>query len=115
MTPEPKKTFSEAEIEAMIDRAVKKALSDLGLDNENAARDIRELRSWLDAVRAARHTFWQTFVRLLATGTVLCLIAGIVFKLDTRKNLDSVCHDGMVFALCTDIADHWGVCRMNCG
>ena len=58
-----------------------RALADVGLIDEKAADDIRDLRSLLGAVRIARHTAWQTVVRLATTGLILALIAGVAIKL----------------------------------
>jgi len=53
----------------------------VGLVDKDAASDIRDLRSLLSAVRIARHTAWQTVVRLVTTGLILALIAGVAIKL----------------------------------
>jgi len=75
----------EAEFEAMMARAAqagaRQALADVGLDGEDTALDIRDLRSLLDCVRFARRTAWQTMVRLVTTGLLLALMAGIAVKL----------------------------------
>jgi hypothetical protein len=63
------------------ERGAKRALADVGLVDENAAGDIRGLRDLLDAVRMAKRTAWQTIVRLLTTGIILALIAGVAIKL----------------------------------
>ena len=59
----------------------KRALADVGLVDEDAASDIRDLRSLLSAVRIAKRTAWQTVVRLITTGLILALIAGVTIKL----------------------------------
>jgi len=63
------------------ERGARRALADVGLDGENAAHDIRELRGLLEAFNAAKHTAWQTVVRLVTTGFLLALVAGAVIKL----------------------------------
>jgi 2-iminoacetate synthase ThiH len=81
MTPE--------ELEAMLDRAARKgaraALQELGLHDENAPKDLDELRGLLSAWRETRSTMWQTVVRL-ATGGVLLFIAGAVW-LSVKDNI----------------------------
>ena len=62
-------------------RGAKRVLADVGLVDEHAADDIRDLRSLLGAVRVAKRTAWQTVVRLITTGLILALIAGAVIKL----------------------------------
>jgi len=75
----------EDEFEAMLTRAAEKgarrALADVGLDGPEAAIDIRDLRTLLESLRMARRTAWQTFTRLITTGLLLALIAGIAVKL----------------------------------
>lgn len=73
------------ELEAMLTRAAEKgalrALADVGLDGEDAADDIKELRSLLSALQLAKRTAWQTFVRILTTGLLVALITGIALKM----------------------------------
>ena len=65
------------------ERVAERCLAHLGLENGHAARDIRELRDLLEAWREARHTAWQTMVKVITTGllTVIVLGAAIKFKL----------------------------------
>jgi hypothetical protein len=63
------------------ERGAKRALADIGLVDENAAADLRDLRDLLDAIRTAKRTAWQTVVRLLTTGIILALIAGVAIKI----------------------------------
>tara|TARA_B100000780_G_scaffold228034_1_gene167370 strand:- start:487 stop:771 length:285 start_codon:yes stop_codon:yes gene_type:complete len=73
------------ELEAMLDRAAERgalrALHDVGLDGPSAAEEIRDLRSLLKALNMAKRTAWQTFVRMITTGILVALMAGIVIKL----------------------------------
>jgi len=71
----------EEYLELAAERGAKRALADVGLVDKEAASDIRDLRSLLGAVRIARRTAWQTVVRLVTTGLILALIAGIAIKL----------------------------------
>ncbi len=72
------------EIELIIDRAAEKAaknaLINVGLADENAAHDIRDLRSLLTAINSAKRTAWQTFIRTLTMGIIMALMAGIAIK-----------------------------------
>ncbi|SIT73674.1 DUF6127 family protein [Pontibaca methylaminivorans] len=76
---------TETELEAMLARAAeqgaKRALADLGLDSEDTALDIHDLCCLLDVIRLVRRTVLQTTVRLITTGILLALLAGIVLKL----------------------------------
>jgi|TARA_B110000977_G_scaffold163455_1_gene209422 hypothetical protein len=66
------------ELEAMLDRSAKRALDSIGLTDENAAKDIQEMRSLLDAWRETRKSIWNTTVRI-ATVALLTFIAGAVW------------------------------------
>ena len=70
--------LSSEELEAMLDRSAKRALESIGLTDENAARDIQEMRSLLDAWRDTRKSIWNTTVRILTVAT-LTFIAGAVW------------------------------------
>ena len=76
----PEEEFEEL-LELAAERGAKRALADVGLVDEHAADDIRDLRSLLGAVRVAKRTAWQTVVRLITTGLILALIAGAAIKL----------------------------------
>jgi hypothetical protein len=68
-------TVPQEEFEAILERAAERgarhALSEVGLDGPEAARDISELRSLLDAFNEAKKTAGLTIVRMLVTGLVL--------------------------------------------
>jgi len=76
----PEQEFEEL-LELAAQRGAKKALADVGLVDEHAANDIRDLRSLLGAFRVAKHTAWSTVVRLITTGLILALMAGVAIKL----------------------------------
>ncbi len=76
----PEEEFEEL-LKLAAERGAKRALADVGLVDEHAADDIRDLRSLLGAVRVAKRTAWQTVVRLITTGLILALIAGAAIKL----------------------------------
>jgi hypothetical protein len=75
----------DAEFEAILTRAAeegaKRALADVGLDGDEAALDIRDLRSLVDCIRLVRRTAMQTAIRMITTGVMLALLAGIAIKL----------------------------------
>lgn len=74
-----------AEFEVLLERAAetgaRRALHEVGLDGDEAADDIRDLRSLLGCMRLAKRTAVQTTVRLITTGILLALMAGIAIKL----------------------------------
>jgi len=65
----PEEEFEQF-LELAVERGAKRALADVGLVDEDAASDIRDLRSLLGAVRIARCTAWQTVVRLITTSLI---------------------------------------------
>ncbi len=68
------------------EQGAKRALADVGLEGNEAALDIRDLRSLLDCLRFVRRTAVQTAVRLITTGILLALIAGLAIKLKLFGN-----------------------------
>ncbi|MBB57570.1 MAG: hypothetical protein CMM42_10115 [Rhodospirillaceae bacterium] len=76
----PEEEFEEL-LELAAERGAKRALADVGLVDEHAANDIRDLRSLLGAFRVAKHTAWSTVIRLITTGLLLTLMAGVAIKL----------------------------------
>lgn len=78
------------EFEALLERAAetdaRRALHEVGLLGEDAALDIRDLRSLIECIRFVRRTAVQTAVRLITTGILLMLLAGIAIKLKLFGN-----------------------------
>ena len=70
------------ELEAMLDRAArrgaKEALRSIGLLDDDAHKDISEMRSLLEAWRDTRKSVWTTVTRIV-TAAVLTFIAGAVW------------------------------------
>lgn len=75
----------EPEFEEILVRAAeegaKRALAEVGLEGKEAALDIRDLRSLVECIRLVRRTAVQTTVRMITTGVMLALLAGIAVKL----------------------------------
>ncbi len=76
----PREGFEKL-LEQAAERGARRALADVGLDGEDAASDIRELRGLLEAFNTAKHTAWQTLIRITTTGLILALMAGAAVKL----------------------------------
>ena len=70
------------ELEKMLDRAAKRgacqALKDVGLHDEDARKDITEIRNLLEAYRDTKKGVWITIVRV-TTIAVLSFIAASVW------------------------------------
>jgi hypothetical protein len=76
----PHDEFEEL-LERVAERGARHALSDVGLDGPDAARDIQELRSLLDAFNEAKKTAGITLIKMLVTGLVMVLLAGTIVKI----------------------------------
>lgn len=66
------------ELQTMLDRSARRALESVGLTDENAAKDISEIRSLLSAWRDTRKSIWITVTRVITTA-ILLFIAGAVW------------------------------------
>ena len=70
------------ELEEILDnsarRGAKEALRSIGLLDDDAQKDIIEMRSLLEAWRDTRKSFWSTVVKL-TTVALLTFIAGAVW------------------------------------
>jgi hypothetical protein len=73
-----------AELQEMLDKAAeagaKRALHDLGLHDDLAGADMRELRGLLDAWRNAKKAAWSTLIKNVTTALLLALAAGVWIK-----------------------------------
>jgi hypothetical protein len=74
-------TLTESEMDRLIAKSAhqgaKRALADLGLHDENAATDIREIRSILDGYRVAKKGFLSAFGKAIAVCVLAILGFGI--------------------------------------
>ena len=70
------------QLEEMLDRAAKKgaseALRELGLEDQDAANDIRDMRGLLEAWRYTKKSIWATTVKM-GTVAVLTFLATAVW------------------------------------
>lgn len=78
-------TMPQADFEQMLERAAERgarhALHEVGLDGEDAAHDIRELRNLLDAFNQAKKTAGLTIIKMVVTGLVMAILTGTLIKL----------------------------------
>ena len=82
MTPRDGITsLTDEQLERMLDRAAKRgaaeALKAVGLHDDNAGHDIREVRDLLTAWRATKQAAWNQFVKMLVAFIVLATAGGI--------------------------------------
>jgi len=73
MTPE--------ELEDMLDRAAKRgasaALREVGLHDDDARKDIQEMRSLLEAWRDTRKGVWSTIVKMSTVAVITFIAASL--------------------------------------
>ena len=76
--------MTEAEMEAMVEKAAiagaRKALREVGLSDDDANSDVKELRNLLDSFRSAKRTVGKTIVQALTTLFLAALMAGAYFN-----------------------------------
>ena len=69
------------ELEAMLDRAAKRgataALREVGLHDDDARKDIQEMRSLLEAWRDTRKGVWSTVVKMSTVAIITFIAASL--------------------------------------
>lgn len=70
----------ESLLEQAACRGARKALHEVGLNDENAAEDVRDLRDLLGAMRTAKKEAFRAFIRWLTLGFLVLLLAGVAAK-----------------------------------
>ncbi|PHX98296.1 MAG: hypothetical protein CK529_13665 [Rhodospirillaceae bacterium] len=73
--------MTDAELSPILEKAAecgaRRALAAIGLCDEKAAGDVRDLRGVLEAFRLAKSTAWTTIVRLVTAAIFAAIIAGV--------------------------------------
>ena len=69
------------ELEVMLDRAAKRgakaALREVGLHDDDARKDIQEMRSLLEAWRDTRRGVWSTVVKMSTVAIITFIAASL--------------------------------------
>lgn len=72
--------MDERALEAMLERAARKgaqdALQSIGLHDEDAGKDVQELRGLIDAWRGAKKTVWRTLTQAITMLVLGAIVAG---------------------------------------
>lgn len=63
-------------LEDAAEQGAKRTLARLGIDDEKAVQDLREVRDLLSALRVARRVAWETIVRAVTVALLAALVAG---------------------------------------
>ena len=73
--------ITEEKLEAMLDRAAKRgataALCEVGLHDDDARKDIQEMRSLLEAWRDTRKGVWSTVVKMSTVAIITFIAASL--------------------------------------
>lgn len=83
--PEERRAMSPEVIEEMITRAAKRgakeALESIGLHDESASEDVREMRNLLDAWRSTKRAVWSQIVKAATMAVLGAIAAGAFLQL----------------------------------
>ena len=73
--------ITEEKLEDMLDRAAKRgataALREVGLHDDEARKDIQEMRSLLEAWRDTRRGVWSTIVKMSTVAVITFIAASL--------------------------------------
>jgi len=76
--------MTEAELELLLDRSAKRgaqeALKTIGLHDENAVHDVKDLRDLLDMWREAQRAVATTITKAITVGILSLLAIGAWYK-----------------------------------
>lgn len=82
-------TLTDVQLEAMLDRAAKRgaraALHEIGLDDDDAGADIRELRTVLTAWRETKRAIWTQVVKAVVTLLLAIMALGFWAWMDSNR------------------------------
>lgn len=71
-------------VEAAAEKGAKRALENIGLHDEDAMHDVRELRGLLDSWRETKKTVGQTVARVITGAILTALAAGFWFNFGNK-------------------------------
>lgn len=81
-------TLRDEELSLLVKNAVEAgasaALAKIGLGDEKAATDLREMRDWLSAWRMAKKTAWHTVVSTVVRAMLVLFFLAVLFKLGLK-------------------------------
>ena len=83
--------ISRCELEELLqkssEKGAKMALAELGLNDKNAANDIKDLRDLLKAFRMAKKDAFRISVKWLMVGIITLITAGLISLFGDHLNL----------------------------
>lgn len=72
--------LTEAELQTMMDQAARRALESVGLHDETAGKDVRDLRSLIDGWRGVKKTAMRSVVQTATVALLGLLLLGASVK-----------------------------------
>jgi hypothetical protein len=72
-------------LERAVEEGVKRGLERVGLHDEDAVHDMREVRNLLDAWRSAKSAVWATIVKAATVAMMGALAAGMALQWWDRR------------------------------
>lgn len=82
--------LTKCELEILLEQAskngAKMALTELGLHDENARTDIKDMRELLTALRMAKKDSFRIFIKWLVVGIMTLITAGFISLLGNHIN-----------------------------
>lgn len=76
-------TITMEQLEAAIETGARRALASVGLGDEEAGQDIRDLRGLMDAFRGVRRGFWHGIAATISK-VALWLFVGFILWVVTK-------------------------------
>ncbi|HCS22934.1 MAG TPA: hypothetical protein DIW20_04215 [Rhodospirillaceae bacterium] len=81
-------TLTQGELQSMLDKAAesgaRKALHDIGLADDQAGTDVRDLRSLLSAWRVGKRTAFKVAVQNITNLLFVMILLGVAVKLGIK-------------------------------
>jgi hypothetical protein len=83
------RSITDEELKSMLREAAewgaKRALADIGLHDDDAGDDVKELRGLLESWRQAKNTAFKTVISWLTTGLLILIIGGVYYYVGKDK------------------------------
>jgi hypothetical protein len=81
-------TITEDHLSAIVREAARdgahQALAEVGLGDETASGDIKDLRNLIDSWRDIRKTARQSFVQTITKGIIIALLVGLIATVNAK-------------------------------
>lgn len=83
------RNITDEELKTMLREAAewgaKRALADIGLHDDDAGDDVKELRGLLESWREAKKTAFKTAISWVTTGFLILILGGVYYYVGKNK------------------------------